>query len=630
MVASRTLYVSGYPPSVNEVDLSELMGKMLTVTHIYIPGPTPTGLTRPFAMVSVSSETDSSITSCARKLNNSFWKGGRLRVEPARVHYVDRLANEKYNSIVRGVPSNSGVSSISEHTISGSSPNSEVHVTDGGNMHKQFLPYLRLLRRPGLHLYVSCDSQSPLEFVERGLSKYPILSRGKHLRKSSESEDLIDVLAVKSSKTETSDLISPSNHTPTIATPIYGNLAPLKETSESFSKKRVGFGFGQEKSATAKDPESVDSSYFENGDSGGKSLEQPGRLVDVYDRNDEFAAGDDEIELATQDEHIPCVFEEELQETFLIAERERARSIFADLSGESRRDADRDTEMKTTSSRFKSTYGWDGVQAPLRFDPSVADKGVFLLNPEEKHALLQKNSGRESEQVREHNSERTSDSVQNSDEGNHASEANLGELKGIFGKNDGVWFDEANNIKEEVRRGDDHDDIFLAAERRGIDVRSGEREQITFGFFEDSTGSPPLENTVFSNSANSVNVPATISQFSTELPSILRESDPVNYKCGITSIFAIARKFVRSGEITEQQIILNWKNSRAREISSYKRKVQDLKRMNKRRRSGGKDMMLDPEVSQPTTFRKETSTMILKRRGGRRGQGRQKTRSFII
>lgn len=92
----KTLYLSGFSSSVTINDIRSLLSKVSTVHDVYIPPTTATGIIRNFAMIKV--ENRENISKFVSSLNHSIWKGGKIRLELAREHYLDKLNREREES----------------------------------------------------------------------------------------------------------------------------------------------------------------------------------------------------------------------------------------------------------------------------------------------------------------------------------------------------------------------------------------------------------------------------------------------------------------------------------------------------------------------------------------------------
>lgn len=88
------LFVGNFPPSADKDDLYHLIAKVCPVHNVYIPPRAPTGLARPFAIVEINSDMKD-LRKCLQLLNNTNWKGSRLKLEVAKPYYADRLQKEK-------------------------------------------------------------------------------------------------------------------------------------------------------------------------------------------------------------------------------------------------------------------------------------------------------------------------------------------------------------------------------------------------------------------------------------------------------------------------------------------------------------------------------------------------------
>jgi hypothetical protein len=144
-----------------------LIGKFVSVTSTYIPGPTPTGLVRRFALLRVGAKDDTAITDCARKLNNCQWKGCRLRVEIARPYFADRLAEERKHSVLTIPCLEAGARTVF--------PTFDPSEKNG---------VLRIRRFFGQHEFISstCDG---VKVLKRGETEFKVRQLGRiHLAKS--------------------------------------------------------------------------------------------------------------------------------------------------------------------------------------------------------------------------------------------------------------------------------------------------------------------------------------------------------------------------------------------------------------------------------------------------------------
>lgn len=92
---STRFYVGGISPSVTKDDLEKLFSRLAPVEEVHSPHAVVPALSRHFMIVRLKDGTDSKSLAAVSKLNGSVWKGGKLRIEPAKPFFKERLAEEK-------------------------------------------------------------------------------------------------------------------------------------------------------------------------------------------------------------------------------------------------------------------------------------------------------------------------------------------------------------------------------------------------------------------------------------------------------------------------------------------------------------------------------------------------------
>jgi len=417
------------------------------------------------------------------------------------------------------------------------------------------------------------------------------------------------------------------------------------------------------KGASFADPALMSHSEFSSGqqdsDDEGAAEEQTAlRNRRVRGLNDD--SDDDDV-------HIPSCAAEELEPEALLGERQRALALFASMmsgggvhmpgGGDDGDGLDvHPAQQPQQQQQRLNKRGWEAVRetAALRFDPTAEDGGAsFVLDAEEKQALLRRVREREQERAQRlglgllgtgFGAAGTADA----DAEVEVDRADLGELKGIFSKAAGVWFGDDGGLGQAVQRGGgeastdgaDLDDIFLAAERRGIDVRVAEPSAaMTFSFFDgpDSAGAPQES---FAKGARDSGVPsgaapAVEGSYSVDENSRARNADSDEENQDPNSQFVVlsvtdycsqARSFCRAEVASDELLRAQWQEQRERGVVDIKRRVHDMRRKNRRLgvTAGSSARRVGPGAigaSVSASSKNTTAQGALRKRGGRRGQG---------
>ena len=88
-----SLYLGSLPLNTTEQEISSLLNKISIVKNVYIPPPSITGIDRNFAMIQVIPKQN--FNKLISSLNNSIWKGSKIRLEIAKKYYTDKINSEK-------------------------------------------------------------------------------------------------------------------------------------------------------------------------------------------------------------------------------------------------------------------------------------------------------------------------------------------------------------------------------------------------------------------------------------------------------------------------------------------------------------------------------------------------------
>lgn len=102
-----TLYLGNIPSNASGADVRSLLSKVFNVMDIYIPPATATGIIRNFAMIRVHN-TDG-IHRYINALNNSLWKGQKIRLEMAKEYFIDKLRRERNEQNTTSTPNESSI-----------------------------------------------------------------------------------------------------------------------------------------------------------------------------------------------------------------------------------------------------------------------------------------------------------------------------------------------------------------------------------------------------------------------------------------------------------------------------------------------------------------------------------------
>ncbi len=679
--AKGAIYVSNFSSTIQASDLEELIGKMLKVLGTYMPGPTATGLKRAFAIISVEADELSAITTCARKLNDCYWKGSRIFVEMAKTFYKDRLDSERL------ADKEAKEMQFKKVHIALNAP---LPVYDP--MSKNSM--LRLLRIPKHHEWVATH-HTACTTVRRGYSDLTVKSLGRRITfEYNDDGSLRNQLVVDGNNASTAKYSLEKNN----------DLMPILAASG-----RKGFGTLMDSAPSRRDnidprkpfhltreaQKQIDNTYHDFSLNNQEEhiemnnwAQELGYTTagDMRHANSEFASGQHDSDTEAQeastashryikrvggladdssdDEHIPSCAPEELDPEALRRERQRAIAIFAQLLAGSLQAPTAQTEHAISDAIAEPVAepqtlappapqqrllkrGWDAVRetAALRYDPTAADGGAkFLLNAEEKAAQLQAAREREVQKL-----EASRADTMNAEHANlpiptvEVEHADLGELKGIFARDSGVWFGDDGDLGHAVqkRRIDPSadsglDEIFLAAEKQGLDVRSVADQSstgMTFSFFEQSEADPLVatKNVVVRDAdkqavsrpspQDPLDMDADDGMTAHEETIEIENTDPNVFAFSLNAMCGFARSFCRVGDV--EALKSAWSAQRAKGLTDIRRRVHDLRRKNKR--SGMTSLSKNTQLGGlHSDFRSDEvrpTKPMNRKRGGRRGQG---------
>ena len=617
------IYVSGFSESTTLQDLRALFGKVVHIESMYMPGPSPTGLKRNFAVLKSSSD-PGEVAKCVKKLNNCLWKGGTLVVEAATEHYDERLRREGQEA------KEAAEKAQQEKEKEEAQP---VPIFD-----QDHLRLKRAIGERGIghHVIVSTEQlmrkSNRRAFILRGENKHEVLTCGRRLVFEYSEEGTmterevdawgndVEVINNQSVGDEQQQEDQPegrereeepSSVLPAAAPVAAPALAPVP------TGQRKGFGtlLPQIKPVKASSRESAAKFQAIMDDADTHFAPPPGGLgaQDVNDlvQENEFNE-EDMIEVVPHDndeEHVPAASHQELQAGELKGARDKALALASLLM---RGDREEGVHLDEAQDAMKNAYasrervfksGWDTTTI-AHYDPSQEDSAQFLMDEEEALQLLQKARERKAEKEREKREAGRSGGDYDVD-GDHNSGslveekpvADLDKLKDIFQKDGGVWFGDDGTLKESVGKGNAvQDKMFLEAEKFGFDIRGaagGAREGMTFDFDfgggGGSSGGEPVKVSI----EGEVKMPSSSSSArdTVSIPDHMdmEDKDPIEadpapgdegVEVKIMSIFDIVRsaKAFRRDADEDEEVVQDWKNTRDKLVVNYKRRKTDARK----------------------------------------------------
>ena len=604
------IFVSGFIDSTTQQDLRTLFGKVVQIESIYMPGPSPTGLKRKFAMLKSSSD-QSEVAKCIKKLNKCFWKGGTLVVEPASEHYDDRFRRE-------GQEANEADEKARRDIVEAAAEPMPAFEQD----------HLRLKRSIGHrgigdHLIVSTEQlmrkSNRRAFILRGEHKHEVMSCGRRLLfeyseegamterevdawgndiELNENQSCGDNQYVQEREQEQEEREgveeAPSAPAPTGQRRGFGTLLPqIKPVKASSRESATKFQaimddadahFAPPEGARALGLRDVNDLVQEN-------VFNEEDMVEVVPHNDD-------------DEHVPAASAHELQAEELKGARERALALatlamHGEGGGATGVGATQDVTESTYSRGRVFKSGWDTTTI-AHFDPSREDSSQYLMDNEEAELLLQRARERKAEKEKEKEKaagDKSNNDDHDIDDGSRVGEkplADLNKLKDIFQKDGGVWFGDDGTLKDSVSKGGAvQDEMFLEAEKFGFDIRSagtggGAQEGMTFGFSFGGDGEEPSK--MMANGGGDEAEALHPARSADSVPSRVDGEDenatefPVAADGGVTvavmsliDVVTSARSFRRNVD-DDDEVVQTWRNTRDKLVVNYKRRKTDARK----------------------------------------------------
>ena len=489
------LYVGNLPLQTTAEDLSMLVGRICPVEDIYFPGKGITGIHRQFAIVKVpgvgNDDPESPFKQCIKTLNAVRWKGSKLRVEVAKEFFTERLErerkedqdlarlqNEKDEARQRKYGNCTTAAEVAHRQVLAES----CRKVDAGEV---TLPdNFRIKVAPTK--YIVCRSRVGrfFEDTEEG---------GVVLAKKTKGRQGFGTLMQPESSSIRGGTTAGSRSNRSGEDKDDGAKCCIDGTAEELRAEAAATWFSQEGGRSM--------SEFEDG-FGDDEREEEDRL----EREFAMEAGDADL--------IPAVTSDEVCEDALRSERERMVRMLtmigtvADLrlinaeevegghdpaaagavsAAADTNPAAAEAQSQPAVMRMNRWANFSGA----RFDPLAEDAEEMELSAEAVAAMKLKSKDAPVEEA-------VDEAAVIADGGGSgtagiSSFADLGAMKGLFGREGGVWWEGGGTLDGQVVKGAaPSDTLFAEAEKTGIDVRDlgdkGPESSMTFDFFGGGGG----------------------------------------------------------------------------------------------------------------------------------------------
>lgn len=586
MARRQRIYVGDLHPDVTREDVQGLITKVCPVESIHIPGKTPTGILRQFALVVVHCD-DAQLLRCIKAFNGSLWKGAKLSVEAAsKEYYVDRVERERQQHEMQLCEAHLAEQQRQQDMQPAPFCSAAVTVRSS-----RYRPRLVVSTRPGSTKGTALRCGRHVVFDDTGVAVVQEHEgEGEEAGEEEEEEEGGEGMEV-----EEDEVPAPATAAPAPAPKMGGGA-------------RLGFGSllrevksdGKRKTTTSLQPGTEDRDCCVEAPAGRRSVvagsssssssgvRGPAFMdyIDVTDE-EEGAYGDGEEE----GEGGTCVSAEDVGEEALARERRRTSAILAQLLRGAGADLGDSSNNTTTmvDSDATTTFGGSGAaEAPreaerpvhgrgwnvtqtLRYDPTSEAAHTLELSDTERLAIL---SAQRAENTRKAALLQEQQQQQQGQEG----QADLGRLKEIFNRQGGVWFGDDGTTAEAVARGaEGQDKLFIEAEKHGLDLRQEEeRGAMRFSFFGDDAGT---DTTAASTLAPAL---ALVPGLASEQPLSANYLDvegidsdvrPAAVVMSLAQVIQSARLFQRGR--AEEDVVRDWQGMRDRASLGYKRKRKD-------------------------------------------------------
>lgn len=385
------LFVGNTPHSAQKEDIHTLVSKICPVHDVYIPPRTITGLPRSFAIVEIKSDMKD-LRKCLQLLNNTNWKGSRLRIEVARPFYVDRLQSERRLELEPAICTEDSPPYL-DHEGTPDAATVEVPLV---------LKIKKSMAQTITVHTVPLDTKEPEEPPDPNRNssfnkkiKYKPRKLGRALRFYFDDDGSRRVAPIAL------DVSGPPLEPSSAAKPVVAAAPIITKPLGGGAKQRMGFGFAAKDSLRADADEDTMACVqdpvaqkWHSKTVGGLSLND-GRFQDRF-KGGEHAALDDYYEFAehweapperVEEEEeeavmgpvVPSVAAEEVTEAFLAEERSRLLATLQRLSKRNPESSAVGADIDNPRPRVAqvATKSW-GSAIVARYDPSAASAEVFL------------------------------------------------------------------------------------------------------------------------------------------------------------------------------------------------------------------------------------------------------------
>ena len=549
---ANRIFVRDFSPETTATDVALLIGRMCPVKEVYLPGATPTGWRRSFAIVVVDADSELQ-QKCIKVFNNSLWKGSRISLEVVRKeYYVDRLNRERAEEAAATAEEGEGGIDNDDEEEEYNGDNGGDDAAAAPELEEFSADVVRIKRsRDGPPLAISTIPLPPhaAQMLAKKKGAPKALPCGCRVVFEYDEHDQVVENAIAPPTPEVAAETAKPKGGGTrrgfgalLAVPEM-ELALPPAASEAQRNLHLLKGGGTEDRDCCVDPtfgiDQDDSRNF--------------RQNEHFDRYD---SDDDAVVV-----EAPSVRDAELTEVALEKERERSRAVLAALLSKpvakkvpDKKGAVKDGTIGVSGSSSSSSGGGGGGgktgTAPADEEAAAGAEGGF---------------------------------------------AKLDALKSIFHKEGGVWFGDDGTLRETVAKGNVAEDpLFREAEKLGYDIRGSAGAVaavaeagkggagMMFGFFDepDTSAPAPVQTAVLAAAV----VPDVLTEDAggladddvEDVPELPAPAATTLVAMSLWDIVANANRFCR--ERPEPEVVQSWRDQRDKLVVDYKRKRKDAKK----------------------------------------------------
>ena len=581
MVVGR-IFIRNFALDTTADDVTALISKICPVEEVHLPGKTPTGWRRLFAIVVVNADEEAQ-QKCIKAFNNSLWRGSRIHLEVSnKEFYASRLNRERAEEKERLLLQEAEEEHYEDVENDIAHDNSEeacltdveeaVHIN--AVISKPANKIWRIKKsRDGPPLIISTVALQPATNSKSKKGVPKVISCG---RKVAFDYDELGNL-IQSAVQPIDDAWYDAGCTNTLdsgkevkneadkpkgggARRGFGSLLAVPEAALHVPEPKPMLKPGSEDRDCCVDP------HFGIDEEDARNFRQS-EFLDRYDSDD------DEKEAMVV--LTPSVTEVELTADALEKERLRSLSVLAAVLNKPapvKRPGPGPGPTAAKGTNANAGNKAKGAQAPA---PEV-DAGIVEddVNPVGVFARLDA-------------------------------------LKNIFHKEGGVWFgDDFSSLKESVSKGNVAEDaLFREAEKMGYDIRSaaaaeagtisgafgggGGGSGMMFGFFDEADSSPPVAPCLVPSSSSAVSSTLVAE---VGLGDDDADEEPLAMSVGVEGaatavvmslmdVIINAKRFCR--DRSETEVTQSWRDQRDKLVIDYKRKRKDAKKKTTYSGSGG-------------------------------------------